>query len=89
MNISATGSFNLCEPAIANSTTTTSSAAASTANLTKNYSLNSAQNIDEKTYAQAAAKLAIATNTSCKNILILANTERRLSSNLTRSKSKI
>ena len=72
-----------------NSTTATSSAAASTANLTENYSLNFAQNIDKKTYAQAIAKLAIATNTSCENISILANTKKRLSSNLARSKSKI
>ena len=42
MNISAAGLFNLCELAIANSTTTTINAATSTTNLTKNYSLNSA-----------------------------------------------
>ncbi len=84
MNISAAGLFNLCEPAIANSIAATSSAAASIANLTENSSLNSAQNADEKTYAQAAA-----TNTSYENTSILANAKRRLSSNLTRSKSKI
>jgi hypothetical protein len=83
VNILAAGSFNLCEFAIANFTAATSSAA-STANLTENYSLNSAQNAGKKIYAQAAA-----TNASCENTSISTNTEKRLSSNLIRSKSKI
>ena len=61
VNIPAAGSFNLAEPAIANSAASaaniaaTSSAATSTANLTENNSLNSHSNSGKRTWAQTAA----------------------------------